>query len=366
MEKLFTPAHIGSLELPNRLVRSATAERMADNSDGKPQPRLAALYRQLARGGVGLIISGHMYIHPQGKAHPGMTGIYSDELVPSLAALSDAVHQEGGRIAAQINHGGMLCRPECVHGALAPSDIESPFIFQKARRMTEDEISEAIYSFGQAARRAKEAGFDAVQIHAAHGYLNSEFLSSWANRREDQWGGAMPQRMRFLRQVCSEVRSQVGNVYPVFIKLGMLDGLQGGLTVGESLTIVPELEAMRLDAVEFSSGINGEKNISAQKGIRREQDEGYFLDIIRQARPLTRLPILAVGGFRSRVVMERVLQNGEADFISLCRPLIAEPDFPNRLRLGLQEKSRCISANNCWENTPGEGISCKCPLDKIS
>lgn len=366
MEKLFTPAHIGSLQLPNRLVRSATAERMADNSDGRPQPRLAALYRQLARGGVGLIITGHMYIHPKGKAHPGMTGITSDDLIPSLAVLADAVHQEGGLIAAQINHGGMLCRPECVSGSLAPSDIESPFIFQKARKMNDNEISEAILAFGQAARRAKEAGFDAVQIHAAHGYLNSEFLSPWANRREDQWGGAMAQRMHFLRKVCAEVRSQVGYDYPVFIKLGMLDGFKGGLTVEESMTIVPELETMRLDAVEFSSGINGEKNISAQKGIRREQDEGYFMNIVRQARRLTRLPILAVGGFRSRKVMERVLQDGEADFISLCRPLICEPDFPNRLRLGLQDKSRCISANNCWENTPGEGISCKCPLDKIS
>jgi len=365
MDILFTPAHIGNLCLPNRLVRSATAERMADDNNGQPQPRLAELYRQLARGGVGLIITGHMYIHPLGKAHSGMTGIYSDDLIPSLATLTEAVHEEGGLIAAQINHGGMLCRPECVHGSLAPVDIEAPFLFQKSRGMTEEEIREAIHAFGQAARRAKEAGFDAVQVHAAHGYLNSEFLSPWSNRREDKWGGPLPQRMQFLREVCAEVRNQVGAEYPVFTKLGMLDGVEGGLTVDESLQIVAELHTMALDAVEFSSGIGGKTNLSTRKGIRREEDEGYFLPIIRQARPLTPLPILTVGGFRSRPVMERVIQSGEADFISLCRPLISEPDFPNRLRQGLQTKSRCISANNCWEENPGDGIRCKCPLEKI-
>lgn len=365
MDILFTPANIGSLTLSNRLVRSATAERMADDKNGQPQPRLIDLYRQLVRGGVGMIITGHMYIHPQGKAHAGMTGIYSDELLPSLTNLTQAVHQEGGIIAAQINHGGMLCRPEYVNGALAPSDIEAPNLSQKAQAMTEDDIWEAIRAFGQAARRAKESGFDAVQVHAAHGYLNNEFLSPWCNHREDEWGGSISQRMHFLFEVCAEVRSQVGSDYPVLIKLAMLDGVEGGLNVEDSLQVVAELHHMKLDAVEFSGGISDGFNFNVRKGIRREEDEGYFLPIIRQARPLTPLPILAVGGFRSHAVMEHVLQSGDADFISLCRPLICEPDFPNRLRSKKQTRSRCISANNCWEKAPGEGIGCKCPLDKI-
>lgn len=365
MDILFTPAKIGSLTLPNRLVRSATAERMADDHTGQPQPRLIDLYRQLVQGGVGLIITGHMYIHPLGKAHPAMTGIYSNDLIPSLSNLTQAVHQEGGLIAAQINHGGMLCRPEYVNGALTPSDIESPNLSQKARQMTEEDIREAIGAFGLAARRAKEAGFDAVQVHAAHGYLINEFLSPWSNRRKDEWGGAIKQRMQFLHEVCAEVRLQVGADYPLLIKLGMLDGVQGGLTVEDNLQVVAELHHMKLDAVEFSGGISDGFNFNVRKGIRKTEDEGYFLPIIRQARPLTPLPFLAVGGFRSRSVMERVIQSGEADFISLCRPLICEPDFPNRLRSGEQNKSRCISANNCWENEPGEGIGCKCPLDKI-
>ncbi len=365
MDVLFTPANIGNLTLPNRLVRSATAERMADDHNGQPQPRLVELYRQLARGGVGMIITGHMYIHPLGKAHLGMSGVYTDDLIPSLTNLTQTVHQEGGLIAAQINHGGMLCRPECVKGALAPSNVESPFLSQPARGMHEYEIWETIHAFGQAARRVKEARFDAVQIHAAHGYLNSQFLSPWSNRREDEWGGLLPQRMHFLREVCTEVRKQVGIDYPVFIKLGMLDGVEGGFTVKESLKVVAELDGMGMDAVEFSGGFGGKININVRKGIRREQEEGYFLSVVRQARLLTHLPILAVGGFRSRKVMEQVIQSGDADFISLCRPLISEPDFPNRLRLGLQEKSRCISANNCWEKAPGEGIGCKCPLEKI-
>lgn len=364
MSLLFTPGKIGSLNLPNRLVRSATAEHMADAGDGRPRRQLMDLYRELAKGGVGLIITGHMYIHPSGKAHSEMTGIYNDDLIPDLAELANAVHQEGGKVVVQINHGGMQCNRKTVAEAIAPSVVDAPFLSRPAREMTPAEINHIIMAFGQAARRVKMAGFDGVQIHAAHGYLNSQFLSPFSNRRTDQWGGDQTKRLRFLREVCGAVREQVGRDYPVLIKLGMMDGVEGGLSPEDGVQVVVALEEMELDGVEISGGIGGVRALNVKKGIRSEDREAYFLPLARKARPATRLPILLVGGMRSRKVMERVLDDGDADFISLCRPLISEPDLPNRFRMGLQGKSDCISSNDCWPENEGEGIACKCPKPK--
>jgi 2,4-dienoyl-CoA reductase-like NADH-dependent reductase (Old Yellow Enzyme family) len=360
MSLLFTPMEIGTLTLANRLVRSATAERLADPA-GRPYPRLKSLWQELARGGVDLIISGHMYVHPAGKCHLEMTGIYRDDLIPPLAELVDAVHQEGGRIAAQINHGGMQCSKETVAEPVAPSAVEAPFIQRTPREMTAKEIAEAIDAYAQAARRARAAGFDAVQIHGAHGYLVSQFLSPFINRRTDKWGGSLEGRMHFLRAICQAVRAQVGPDYPVFIKLGMMDGMEGGLTPEEGVQVVAALEEMGLDAVEISGGVGGGRNLNTVAGIREEGQEAYFLPLAQKARPATQLPIILVGGFRSRKVMEEVLAAGHADMISLCRPLISEPNLPNLLCQG-KERARCISGNRCWPLVPEEGIACKCKI----
>ena len=360
---LFTPAKIGPLTLPNRLVRSATAECMAD-ADGRPLPRLKEMYQVLARGGVGLIITGHMYVHPSGKAHPGMTGVYADDLIPDLAELADAAHREGGRVAVQINHGGMQCDPEATPETIAPSAVDATFLQRPAREMTPEEIERLIDAYAQAARRVKEAGFDGVQIHGAHGYLVGQFLSPFVNRRADAWGGDLAGRSRFLHAVCQAVRGQVGPDYPVFIKLGLIDAVEDGLTAEEGVQLVAALEEMGLDAVEISGGIGGGTDLNTRAGIRSEEDEAYFRPLARRARPFTRLPIILVGGFRSRSVMEKVLAVGEADFISLCRPLICEPDLPERLRLGIQERSACLSANRCWPKHAEEGVACRCAVER--
>jgi 2,4-dienoyl-CoA reductase-like NADH-dependent reductase (Old Yellow Enzyme family) len=366
MTLLFTPQTFGTLTIPNRIVRSATAERMAGD-DGHLTEKIFPLYRQLAEGGAGLIISGHMYVHPTGKAHPEMTGIYSDEILPGLTRFAETVHQAGGLVAAQINHGGIKNDPESVPEAVGPSALttDEPFVSRPARAFTTEEIETLIDAFAQAARRAKQAGFDAVQIHAAHGYLISQFLSPLTNRRTDQWGGSFENRLCFLREVVKAVRAQVGSDFPLFTKLGMMDGIENGLSLEEGGRIVAELAAIGLDAVELSGGIGGDKLTNIAKGIRNESREAYFIDFARKAKQATDLPVMLVGGFRSRPVMEKVLTAGEADFISMCRPLINDPAFPNKLKSGETEKSGCISANNCWAREKGEGIACKCPIDKI-
>ena len=358
MSLLFTPSTFGTMTLPNRFVRSATAERMADD-DGRPRPALLELYRDMARGEVGLIITGHMYVHPSGKCHPEMTGIHDDALLPALADLVDAVHQAGGKIAVQITHGGMQCSRETVAGTIAPSAVEAPFLPQPAREITLDEIPMMIDAYAQAARRAQAAGFDAVQLHGAHGYLINQFLSPFVNRRTDEWGGDLENRMRFLRLVCAAVRAQVGAEYPLFIKLGMVDGVEGGLTLDESVNVAGALAEMGLDAVEVSGGITGGAVQNTKPAIRDAADEAYFRDFARAVRAVTPLPLMLVGGFRSRQVMDDVLDAGDADFISLCRPLISEPDLPARLRAG-QPRAACISGNRCGPKGANEGIACKC------
>ena len=355
---LFSTAKIGNLEIPNRLIRSATAERMASDDHGTPREQLKALWVELAKGGVGLIITGHMVVHPSGKAHPEMTGIYSDEHVPGLRDCVDAVHAAGGKIAAQINHGGMHSPKKYVGETIAPSVIDDEDLEQPPRAMTGAEIEMLIDAFGQAARRAREAGFDAVQVHAAHGYLINQFISPHTNRREDQWGGDQDGRTRFLREVMQAIRKQVGPDYPVFVKFGMRDGKQGGLTAKAGAEVIGLMAAMGLDAVEISGGV-GETSI--RKGIISPAKEAYFRPLALLAREKTDLPIILVGGMRSKPVMEDVLSSGDADFVALSRPLIREPNFPNRMKTGEQEISACISSSNCWAKNLGDGIACKCP-----
>lgn len=170
--------------------------------------------------------------------------------------------------------------------------------------------------------------------------------------------------MRFLEALCEAVRGQVGQDYPVFIKLGMVDGVEGGLTPEEGARVVSALSDMGLDGVEISGGIGGGESLNTRSGVRSEADEAYFRPLARRAKARTSLPVALVGGIRSRRVMEDILVAGDADFVSLSRPLICEPDLPNRLRKGLQERASCISGNQCWPDAPGEGIACRCPVEK--
>ena len=359
---LFTPGSIGLLELPNRLVRSATAERMADE-DGNPLPSLRSLYGELSKGGVGLIISGHLYISPEGKCHPEMTGIDTDSKTPGLEELVQAAHKAGGKVVAQLNHGGGKCALETQKIVYSASPANSDSIFGRTvKELSQKSIRAIIADFALAARRVQNAGFDGVQIHAAHGYLASQFLSPLTNTRKDQWGGNLPNRQRFLKEVCLAVRESVGDEYPVLIKFGIADGVPGGLSLEDGLDTASYFESWGIDGVEISSGFSGDLFSSIQTGIKSFADEGYFLPFVKKAREVTELPILAVGGFRSRMVMEKTLLSGVADFISLCRPLIRDARLPARFLSGEIEVSDCISANLCWADGLGEGISCKCPI----
>lgn len=354
---LFEPGSIGKLEVKNRLIRSATAERMSD-LDGRPEKPLADLFGELARGDVGLIITGHCYVHEGGRCHLNMTGAHRDDLIPDLETLADAVHDGGGLLVMQINHGGRECPENAIPGPpVAPSPVPTTKGKPRPDELNEEGIKEIIAAFGDAAGRAQAAGFDGVQIHAAHGYLISQFNSPAANWRKDRWGSTPAGRMRFLEEVAAAVRDRVGNDYPILTKLGMEDYVRDGLTLKDGAEIVRHLADWGIDALEVSGGIGG---TSVRKDILHLEEEGYYLDAARVARDATDLPIALVGGMRSKQLMERILEEGTADFISMSRPLIREPDLPKRFLEG-QERSTCISCNRCWP-PPGEyGIACRDP-----
>ena len=231
---LFQPAKIGSLNIPNRFVRSATWEGLAA-PDGGCTDELVGLMGELAAGGVGLIVSGHAYVRPEGFALRGQLGVDRDECIPGLARMAQAVHGKGGRIVLQLAHGGVLAGTQLTGlPAFAPSREGGP---EKTRRreMTQGDIGETVRAYAEAALRAKKAGYDGVQVHAAHGYLLSQFLSPWFNRRSDRWGGTIENRTRIILEILASVRNAAGADCPVLVKLNSEDFTEGGLTREDSL-----------------------------------------------------------------------------------------------------------------------------------
>ena len=360
MSKLFETTTIGSLTLNNRFVRSATWEGMAAENGACTQ-KLIDLMVKLARGGVGLIITGHAYVSPEGQAGPAQLGIYRDDFVNDLKEMSGNVHAAGGRIVMQLAHAGCHANSELSgREPLGPSVMENekgPF----CREMSREEIQRTIAAFGQAALRAKTAGFDGVQVHAAHGYLLSQFLSPFYNKRSDNYGGSLENRTRVVVEVLREVRTKVGFDYPVLIKLNSEDFVDGGVTVDEMLQIARMLEKEGIDAVELSGGtMYSGKYVAVRRGkLKTEEDEVYYQEAARRFKAQLKLPLILVGGIRSFAVAERLVNNGLADYISIARPLIREPDLVNRWKSGDTGRATCQSDNLCFKPAiQGEGIYC--------
>lgn len=355
---LFEPAEVGGLRLRNRLMRSATAERMADSDTGAPGPRMAALYRELAEGGVGLIVTGHAYVVRGGKAHPEMAALDRDDLIPLWRDTIRPAQAAGAKVMVQINHGGASCDPLATPDPRSPSGVatntrgfyEHPL---HSGALTDEEIVDIVQAFGQAARRAKEAGFDGVQIHGAHGYLTSQFLTPFTNRRDDRWGGDGERRLAFLRVVADAVRRQVGAGYPVWIKLGVTGREDAGLTLEEGARAAAACVDVGIDAIEISHAVG-------TPAWAKNAPEPPFLpmaEAVRAAVPPD-YPLALVNGFRHVSVMQRTLESGVVQLISLCRPLIVEPHLPRMLQAGDVDEAICASCGQCWPNTFGEGIAC--------
>lgn len=365
MSILFQPVKIKNMELRNRFVRSATYDQCADRK-GHPTERQTELFSELAEGGVGLIITGLTYVHPSGQLAPFESSLANDDCIPGFKGLTAAVHDRGAKIAVQLYHTGRenakFLKAKRQQQAIAPSFVShDPYFTQDYRQMNEDEIWEIIGAFGDAARRAQEAGFDAVQVHAAHAYLLSQFLSPFTNRRDDKWGGPFNNRLRFHGEIYRNMRAKVGEDYPLLIKIGVQDGFPEGLEFSEGRHAAQLLSQWGFDALEISHGLRGSSYEESEfrTKINSIEREAYFRPWCREIKNCVNVPVMMVGGLRSFQLMEEVIRNGDADFISLSRPLIREPHIINEWKRGNRRRATCISCNKCLEALrKGESLHC--------
>lgn len=365
MKKLFDETKINGMILENRLVRSATWEGMCA-ADGRPTEKLANYYRSLAKGGVGLIITGYTFVCPEGKELPGTMGITTDAFAPEMKALTAAVHAERAKICVQLVHvGGQTSSRSIGCQPLAPSAIKVDQYPEQPAELSEQQISAISAAFGEGARRAQEWGFDAVQLHAAHGYLINQFLSPLTNQRTDQYGGSIENRTRFLMECYHSVRKAVGKAFPVMVKLNGADNLEGGLTIEDAVFAARQLYEEGIDAIEVSGGTPASKDMTpVRQRIEQREQEAYNLPLAARIKNAVHCPVMVVGGLRSHEIVEGIIRREEADYVALSRPLIREPDLPKRWENGNEAKARCISCNGCFKPGLKDG-GIYCVVDKL-
>jgi 2,4-dienoyl-CoA reductase-like NADH-dependent reductase (Old Yellow Enzyme family) len=350
------------MKLRNRFVRSATYDGCADK--GSVTEKQMSLYTTLAEGGVGLIITGVTYVHNNGQISKFQNSISNGEFMSGLVRLTSAVHDRGAKIAVQLFHAGREARFSKSTGRvpIGPSFLEEDRYFKaEYREMTESEIWELVHAFGDGAKRAKESGFDAVQVHGAHAYLLSQFLSPYTNRRRDEWGGSLENRLRIHREIYRDIRQKVGENYPVLIKIGVQDGFPHGLEFNEGKLAAKHLAKLGFDALEISQGLRGpnDEDTEFRTKINVLDREAYFRNWCRQIKNQVEVPVMMVGGLRTFKLMEEIIQNKEADFISLSRPLIREPGIINEWERGDRHRAKCISCNECFESLiKGKTLEC--------
>jgi len=381
---LFTSKTIGNLEIENRFVHSATYEAVSKET-GEVSDELLKRYERLARGGVGLIITGHMYVSPEGRGQKYQTGIHTDDNIVGLKKLASTVHAENGRIIFQLNHAGQQTTRDVIgRTPVGPSSKRrDPLYFVKPQAMTEDDIQKTISAFAAAAKRAREAGADGVQFHAAHGFLINQFLSPFFNFRTDSWGGSNENRFRFFKEIILETRRVISDSMPILVKLNSHDHTpQEGVTHSLAVKYAEWLIELGVAALEVSCGngnyafmqtCRGDVPVNEliksvpwwQKPIGRlmmkglvgkyDLEEAYNLEAARKIRPvLNGTPLILVGGMRTKAKMEAVLENNEADFISLSRPFIREPNLVNRFKAGKIDSVSCVSCNRCMAAMPND------------
>ena len=324
--------------IKNRLLKSAMSEALGtiDNHVTKNYP---VLYRAWANGGIGLLITGNVMIDRRALGEPNNVAIEDDRDMPLLKEWASAATENDTQCWVQLNHPGRQSPKGLNEENLSPSAI--PFkkdmqgFFETPRAFEPEEIDEVITGFGRSAALVKEAGFSGVQIHGAHGYLVSQFLSPHTNQRTDKWGGSAENRREFVLAVYREIRQQVGDDFPIGIKLNSADFQKGGFSEDESLAVIKHLEKEGIDHVEISGGTY-EKPTMSGLNIREstKQREAYFLQFAERIRSEVKVPLAVTGGFRSAAAMNAALMSGSLDMVGLARPLAVDTEYPNKLLAG--------------------------------
>lgn len=377
MSILFTPMNIGQIEIKNRFVRSATYEGRV-NENGEVTDEMISFYKTLAKGGVGLIITGFIAVNPVGKGGKYVTAAYSDNHISGLKKLADNIHQEGSKVIFQLAHAGMGAIKMFIgQKSVAPTNkLRNPFDISKPRMMSEDEIFNTIFDFKEAARRSIDAGADGIQLHAAHTYLINQFLSPFFNGRDDAWGGTDENQFRFLKEIVSEIKKILPQDKALLVKLNSHDHTaEKGIDFDLAAKYSKWLVDLGIDAIEISCGSSFFSPFNVMRGavpvgegveflkawqkpiVKRilkkhvgkyQFENPYNLEAAKVIKPvLDDVPLILVGGIRKAVEMEEIIKNKNADFISMSRPFIREPNLVKNIQDNNDYHSQCVSCNRC-------------------
>lgn len=348
--KLFEPGRVGSLELPHRIVFAATSSELADK-DGFVGDDLVEYYAERARGGAGLLVLEATYVEQEGKRLHHNAMLHDDGFIPGLRKVVEATHAEGAKIAIQLNHGGRESIPH-VSGSvpLAPSPIPSQFTgvgdAVVPKELSHGEIDRIVERFAEAARRSRDAGFDAVELHGAHGYLIGEFLSPDSNKREDEYGGGVRGRAYFCVRLIEAIKARLGKDYPVIVRMNGRDHVKHGLELDDAVEMAVLFEAAGADSISVSGGVHASRPYMVVPGM--SVDRGCYVGYSDAIRRRVNIPVMVVGRINTPELAEQILVDGQADFICLSRALIADPYFPAKARAGDPETiAPCIACNEC-------------------
>lgn len=357
---LFQPTTLNQTRLKSRFIGSSTWLGKA-NHDGSCSPMLINAISNIVKGEIGLFISGMSFVSRSGQCANNQLGVYSDILLPGLRQMAEEAHRFDTSVVMQLNHGGLFSMPILTgENPLGPSTLITAE-GSIGREMIKMEINETIAAFTEAAVRTQKAGFDGVQIHAGHGWLLSQFLSSYFNRRTDEYGGSVENRARIVLEIVKSIRETAGSDLLILVKINSEDNIPGGFSIEDMIQVSAMLENAGVDAIEISGGtigalLTGDIDNSFSPASRAPV---YYRDAAKKFKERIKIPLILVGGIRSFETADELVKTGTADYISLCRPLIREPDLIKRWKSGDLRKSECISDNACFQpGMDGRGVHC--------
>lgn len=339
LNHVFLPGKIGTMEIPNRLVVPAMVMNFC-NKDGSATERYIAYHEERAKGGWGLIITEDYAVDPKGKGFTNIAGLWNDSQIEGHARLTARVHEHGGKIVAQIYHAGRQTN-HFVMGSqpLAPSPIPCPLNQEIPHELTVDEIHELVEKFGDCAFRAQKAGFDGIELHGAHGYLIAQFMSPYSNKRVDEYGGNILNRMRFPLEIIANIRARVGKVFPIIFRISADEFVTGGRTIEDTKVIARLLENAGIDAIHVSGGVYGSKGIIPSAFV----PHGWITDFAAEVKQVVSVPVITVGRINDPFLADSILASGKADFVAMGRASLADPALPNKALAGrFEDINHCI------------------------
>ncbi|MFH1241722.1 MAG: FAD-dependent oxidoreductase [Pseudomonadota bacterium] len=353
---LFSPIKIGEIEIKNRIVMAPMTTGYASD-DGGVNQTLIDFYQRRANGGVGLIVCESCYVEKGGKGFIGQMSIEDDKYIPGLTRLTQSVKSAGAKIVLQLIHCGRQASSALCGGQpVAPSPIPCPVIQEMPRELSTEEITGIVERFVDAAQRAKEAGFDGVEVHAAHGYLLNQFLSAYSNRRKDAYGGDLFNRSRILVDIVSKIKKRLGADYPVLCRISADEFVRGGLTLSDTTILAGWLQNIGLDAISVSGGVYE----TAYRVVpTMDMEQGSLVHLAAGIKQSVNLPIFAVGGIYDAAFADRILVEGMADMVAIGRTLLADPEWPAKVMRGEHDRIRpCIYCNHCRNRAIRPKVNC--------